>query len=317
MQLNITIFFVLLCGTLHAQDCTKYKTSMDAGESYLNKGNYDEALNKFQLAQIAARECGLKTNEPAQKLKMVLKGLKQQRDEAIKGKVLTEKAKEAALRSEAETKRALITVDSARLRADSAKVYAVQSEEKARRALDTAKVDKQRADSALALASKLVRTIYFYDGKFALSVREIFGDYKYGFVNKEGDVVINYKYDQAEQFDRNTGFAKVKRTNNNSHLINFLIDTTGKEYQLAFDRLGLNEFVTAVDLSYQGLNKIPETVVNNTQLQILILNANHIKRLPSAIGQLTALQTLYLSGNKLVTLPSAIGQLEALQSLYF
>ncbi len=86
MQLTIAILFAFLSLTLQAQDCPKYIKAMDAGNYYLKKTNYDSALKQFQVAQVAARECGIVTKAPADKLKEVFKGLQGQRDEAISQK---------------------------------------------------------------------------------------------------------------------------------------------------------------------------------------------------------------------------------------
>ncbi len=194
-------------------------------------------------------------------------------------------------------------------------IWAFYQKQQASHNFDIAKAEKQRADSALALASKLVNTIYFYDGKFALSIKEVDDRQQYGFVNKNGDVVIDYKYDQAEQFDNYTGFARVKRKNDEDVLISFLVDTTGKEYPFASTIADVKESVTAVDLSNQHLNSIPEAILHNPQIQILFLNGNNINQLPSGFGHLTALKYLDLRSNGLTTLPAEIGQLKALQSL--
>ncbi|MEO6328933.1 MAG: WD40 repeat domain-containing protein [Ginsengibacter sp.] len=100
MQVNITILFAFFCLNLEAQDCHKYNMAMAAGDKYLNKTkppSYNKALIEFQAAQIAARECGIKTDSPAVELKKVFEGLIAQRDEAVQAKREAERQKSAAI----------------------------------------------------------------------------------------------------------------------------------------------------------------------------------------------------------------------------
>lgn len=86
MQIGYIILFLFVFGYAQAQDCPKYAKAMDAGNQYLEQKNYDAALVQFQVAQIAARECGITTKLPATQLEKVFKGLQAQRDEAVQAK---------------------------------------------------------------------------------------------------------------------------------------------------------------------------------------------------------------------------------------
>lgn len=282
MQINITILLAFFCLNVQAQKtCAKYDTAMKNGYEYLSKKKYDKALIEFQAAQIAGRECGIAIDKAADELRKVFQGLSYQRDEAI-----------------------------------NAKMVAVKSDIETKRALEVAKKEKIRADSALSLANKLVNTIYFYGGKFALALKSINGKLYYGFVDKRGDAVIDYKYVKAEQFD-NTGFAKVKKKyeDNSDSLINFLLDTTGKEYKVAYKLSDLSKDVTALDLRGERLDRFPLEIIQHTQLLVLLLGEQSFLSLPAEIGQLTALQILDLSVDSLPALPPEIGQLKNLQTL--
>ncbi len=70
-----------------------------------------------------------------------------------------------------------------------------------------------------------------------------------------------------------------------------------------------------LNLSFQDLTALPESVGQLTQLQYLHLTGNQLTTLPESIGRLKLLQRLYLSGNQLTTLPESIGQLKLLQRL--
>ena len=78
---------------------------------------------------------------------------------------------------------------------------------------------------------------------------------KYGFIDKELNTKIEFKYDEAKGFDGNTGFAKVKKEN-----IPYLIDIFGIEYKLATDITQLDSSILALDLSKQNLEIIPPSV---------------------------------------------------------
>jgi len=183
---------------------------------------------------------------------------------------------------------------------------------------------KAETQTALGKANKLIDAFYFYDGKFALAVKEIADRYgrqskviyvkRYGFINKQGDEVIKYKYEKAEQFDY-TGFARVKGKDENKKVTDYLIDTAGKEYRVAYKLTELKKDIIALDLGGQELHNFPEEILEQTQLQILLLNQTFLQILPAKIGQLKALQTLDLSSYQLSVLPPEVGQLNILQTL--
>jgi len=113
MKINFLILFSFLCLNSEAQKtCLKYDEAMKKGYEFLNKKNYEKALPEFQAAQIAARECGISPDKPADELKKVFEGFKFQRDEAVKQK---NAAIRANLLARAETKRANENAASAKL----------------------------------------------------------------------------------------------------------------------------------------------------------------------------------------------------------
>ncbi len=150
MQSFLFLLFSFLCLNLQGQKCPdKYDSAMSAGKTYLSKSDYDKALIEFQAAQIAARECGISTNEPADSLNQVFNYLKKQRNESVD-------AKRNAEKSEKKTKEALKKVELEKNRADSA--------------LKETENAKDEAQDALNKADKLIKAFYFYDGKFALAL---------------------------------------------------------------------------------------------------------------------------------------------------
>jgi len=75
------------------------------------------------------------------------------------------------------------------------------------------------------------------------------------------------------------------------------------------------EASTELDLSRLDLIRVPDSIGQLNQLQVLHLSSNQLTNLPESIGQLTQLQRLDLEDNQLAALPEAIGQLSQLQEL--
>lgn len=73
--------------------------------------------------------------------------------------------------------------------------------------------------------------------------------------------------------------------------------------------------VTALNLSYQGLTRIPDAVLECANLRTLLLNGNDIEELPARIGALAELRRLELSGNRVTAIPAEIGRLVKLRTL--
>ena len=117
MRLSFVVLFVLSSLLLRAQTCPKYTVAISKGTRFLERKNYDSALVQFQVAQIAARECGLSTEAPAKQLQKVFEGLQAQRDEAkqqrdraiaaqkeaVKQKAIADKKTKEALAARRET----------------------------------------------------------------------------------------------------------------------------------------------------------------------------------------------------------------------
>ncbi|MBK9461621.1 MAG: leucine-rich repeat domain-containing protein, partial [Sphingobacteriales bacterium] len=171
----------------------------------------------------------------------------------------------------------------------------------------------------------------FYADRFAL-VRHNGQCY---FIDKKGNVVAKLgTWSKAELFD-DRDFAKVE-SNNNNDTIQYLLDTLGNTYRVAYNLKNVSLDITALDLQGQNLSTLPEIVCQQTQLKVLLLNGtklttlpislrkltnwprlsyNQLTTLPESISKLTNLQTLYLQGNQLTTLPESISKLTKLQTL--
>src|SRR5690349_1962363 len=91
MKFLVNLLVLLLSLSVTGQgpkDCSRYAVFLDSGRTILRTGgNYEDALNQFLSAQIAARECGKSTDEANMEIKKVFKNIEQQRDQAKKARV--------------------------------------------------------------------------------------------------------------------------------------------------------------------------------------------------------------------------------------
>lgn len=208
---------------------------------------------------------------------------------------------------------------------------------------------EKQAIQALNKAQKLTDAFYFYAGRFAIA----FNNDKFYFIDMNGDEITKFgRWDRAEQFDQFElfGLAKVK-----SDGVDYLLDTSGSKYKVAYDIKAIDTSTRAVDLSDKQLDTFPAKILNYPQLEILIFksfynNPNSIRiveflenrddtnsfpakitglrnlkylhlanfqitSLPEQIEDLKDLVTLDLLGNKLKSLPKQIGELKNLRTL--
>ena len=102
--IKIISLSIILLGALNAQSqCPKYDLAMQSGNQYFKKGNYEKAINKFLAAQIAARECNLKIDEPAKQLKKVFRTLEKLKNDAIEAEKKAKDAEKAIKKELAKT----------------------------------------------------------------------------------------------------------------------------------------------------------------------------------------------------------------------
>ncbi len=149
----------------------------------------------------------------------------------------------------------------------------------------------------------IIETLYFYDNRIALAIK----DEKYGYIDKNGQTIIPFNYDEASPFDAFSGFAKVSKGN-----LQFLIDSSGIEYPLAINTGTINGGTVAVDFRNQQLSTLPPQLFNCASLKVLLLGNNSLTNISSQISRLKNLLFLDLSNNKIQYLPEEIGQLENL-----
>lgn len=121
---------------------------------------------------------------------------------------------------------------------------------------------------------------------------------------------------EAEPFDER-GFAKIKKEEN-GQFFDYLLDTTGRTYRVAYDIKDLSAEITALDLSELGANQLttlPAEIGKLKNLTTLDLSLNQLSTLPTEIGELKNLTTFEVWLNQLSTLPTEIEKLKNLTTL--
>lgn len=180
--------------------------------------------------------------------------------------------------------------------------------------------EKQKADSALAVANRVLDQLYFYEGKFGLTLKNVGSNstpkYRYGFIDRKGNEVIAFEFEEATPFSVNDGFARVKQGGKK-----YLLNRVGTRYLLAESLAELTSDTEALDLHESRPDRLPEEIGDFSKLKIMLLYADYadegkLSTLPESIGQLRQLQKLFLSRNQLSALPESIAQLSQLQLLY-
>ena len=170
--------------------------------------------------------------------------------------------------------------------------------------------NKGITDKAIIEHERIISGMYFYEDNFALCMKsDTSGHFKYGFMDKEGNIRIPYIYDEAGQFD-DYGFARVKIKDKL-----YLLDTNNVLYPLAETVKALNKNITALRLNEQELDVIPDEIFEQSQLKVLALRGNFLSEIPEDINKLKSLISLDLSDNNLILLPEEIAELSSLTIL--
>lgn len=292
-----------------------FRQAMADGMAQYKALDYEDALKKFEAAQILAMEKG---NMAKQEVSQWI--------------IRTQEARFNAL------SRQLAVSDSLRQVAELEKINANQA--------------RQKADSALRIANRVLDQMYFYEGKYGLTLKQV--DYrhmKYGFIDRAGNEVLPFVFDEASPFASTDGgwafatkgYAKVTKNGQQ-----YLLDTLGNTLHFTdrfedlhpmsgvlFHRGVLNDqqfrticghqrlvMVEIVPPTEKGrllkrgkLTNLHEDIHHLGQLQTLKLVGNQIKSLPPSFSRLVSLRELRLSDNQLVALPASFGDLQKLEKL--
>ncbi len=135
----------------------------------------------------------------------------------------------------------------------------------------TAQIDSLASDFELENNAR-----FDCDG-LALALKTVDGHKKYGFVDETNHVRIDFLYDKAEQFDAHSAFAKVEKNEKT-----YLLTTKWRLYPVAYSLDAINNETEVLDLHSNNLTSIPEQILNQKGLKILILFDN--KNLTNLIG---------------------------------
>ena len=279
---------LLIATALTAQ--RNYSEAIALGDKAFKAENYQNAIDYYFAAEAFDPN---QKQAVQQKINIVFKRITALQREA-------EAAKQAAIDAEQKAQKAL-----AQLKAEQAKTLAAQANTQA--ALDN-------ADSLNRKNQKLIDAFYFYDNKYTVAYKHGV----YGFIDTEGDIIIDYKYEKAANFDE-TGYARVSSWGRS-----FLIDTLGNEYRVAYSprneygdtilaHLGtsyMDTSILAVDLRRKHLDKFPIEIIKYRNLRVLILNgeedSNNLNTLPSSINKLEKLESIHLKDCQLDSLPEKV-----------
>ena len=117
------------------------------------------------------------------------------------------------------------------------------------------------------IAGVVAQNNYLYFNDFSKSYGSVDGINCYYFKDKNGEKVDKLgTWAKAEDFDSNR-FAKVT----NSKGIDYLIDTLGNTYKVAYTLEDLDPTITALDLSDSKLETMPEVIFKYKNLKVLLL----------------------------------------------
>ena len=183
---------------------------------------------------------------------------------------------------------------------------------------NNAEISEATAESALVAAEasnakneKIINAFYFHGDSLALAAKvDDYGRTMYGFIDKRGETLIDYRYTEATAFDEETGYASVVRMGEK-----YLLWPDKTEYSLTDNLKGLNPGIVALDLQDNFLRNLPSEVYQNPQLKVLLLRGNQFENIPQGIEKLVNLKALNLAKNRVNEIPAQIGKLSHLEQL--
>jgi Leucine-rich repeat (LRR) protein len=222
-----TILVAALYSFAQATAAKKAETAAKASEelALVAKSNAETEKQKAVSASAAAEEARQKAEASERATKAALSEAKASRRRALA-------ALKEAKRSKRQAMLAQESAEKAQVAAEISKVQALTAQQ----ASEEAKIAALKANEK---NEKIISAMDFYADNFALA----FHDGKYGFINKEGEVVIDYAYDKGEPFDPKTGFAEMEKVDleESEDILSgktgwaynkYLVDTAGTPYRL-------------------------------------------------------------------------------------
>jgi Leucine-rich repeat (LRR) protein len=203
---------------------------------------------------------------------------------------------------------------------------------------------------------KIINAMDFYDGKFALALK----NGKYGFIDKDGNTKIEFEYDKGAPFDSETGFAEMEIIDKSTNKgVKYLVDTIGNRYQLINiteeyllllkNKLAKNKKETELEgrefnlksvnevLAY-NLNKSEEKIALNfhrvndisrilkylakdnkikDRVEVLICDEDDMSTFPSAIVEFKNFKYIDIYWTSIRSIPRKIDRLKGLKRIKF
>ncbi len=295
------LFLWLVFSSLMAFGQRNFDEALKMGDDAFQQGQYDVALQKYRAAQAFDLT---KQTIIDDKIILIFEAIQAQKAAADLAKAQADKARSTARAAEKLARKRLKEVEKAKSESDTLKKRA--------EALAAVAIDaSRRLDTINTRLSNIIESLYFYEDKFALAYRKdnsLAG--RYGFIDKEGNIKIDYRYSEANNFNTDKGFARVKFEGDY-----YFVDTLGNEYRLAESISQLTENTEALDLSGQQLDKFPTEILTYPNLKVLLLYNNNISELPAELSRLYSLYKLDLSDNQIAFLPASSVQLRYLKTL--
>lgn len=200
---------------------------------------------------------------------------------------------------------------------------------------DSLKLANETLETEQQKKQQIIDAFYFFKGNYALAYK----GGNYGFINKEGEVVIDYKYKELKPFDPIIELAEAKVAQGNQ-LKKLYLDTLGNEYYFdnetssdentpptqVLDLSGkkgvdlkriIKDYPDLVSLSLRGtdLEEVPQEIGKLKKLRLLDLSDNFIQSIPESIGQLKELRVLELNNTQIYKLPQSLTKIKALKIL--
>ena len=332
MKALLFLFSCLLALNLTGQ-CPFFQKYMDKGDAEMKKDSEDKFKKAIDNYSIAMVHCSEKADEAQKRIVKVFEEINKLKKEAEAGKIRVDstlnelEAKNVKLTAEEEKAKKLFkAAEDARILADSAlsaKLKVLDTlriqQDSIKKLLYKTQVLKDSISISLKKAKDLINAYYFYDDKFALA----FNNGKYYYIDKTGKAIENLgRWDRAEQFSAQTGYAKVGAFIFNE-MKYYLLDTLGKYYPTINNNPILpfsnNPYFKALDLSEKRgfpFNPFGVKIIGKLEdIEVLIVNTKIFTGLNKLLKKFINLEKLDLSDNDLKTLPNSIYDLKYLKYL--
>jgi len=285
------IIILILTNISYTQDCSEYDNLIQQGNTAFFKKNYERAVKRYNLAML---NCPKKALEVQEKILDVFVKIEQLKIDAEIALAEVEDQKKTIIEKSRTEKKIL----EEKIKAISAYLKSEEEKAKLNEVLKALQKEQEKNE-------RIINSFYFYAGNFALAHN---GE-GYGFVDKEGNIAIEHKYDKALPFDDDIGLAYVEE-----NYIRYLIDTSGTKYLTANHKKSMHSNTEAIDFRANSIKKINFSK-KHYDLEVLLLDENRLTNIPPVIGKLEELKILSIADNNLTDIPLVIGKLEELKIL--